>query len=74
MLMFHSSNSLRCNQIGVVKITPAHDKLDFAIGASHNLPKLDVITGDGFLNDLAGNYKVLNSNHRMLRCTLMQTF
>ena len=31
---------------GVLKVTPAHDKLDFEIGQRHNLPILDVLMPD----------------------------
>ncbi|MSU70240.1 MAG: valine--tRNA ligase [Opitutaceae bacterium] len=39
---------------GALKITPAHDKLDFEIGARHQLPIVDVLNADATLNDLAG--------------------
>jgi valyl-tRNA synthetase len=39
---------------GVLKVTPAHDKLDFAIGQRHHLEVLDVMNPDGTLNALAG--------------------
>ncbi|RME70070.1 MAG: valine--tRNA ligase [Verrucomicrobia bacterium] len=39
---------------GVLKITPAHDKVDFEIGQRHNLPIRDVLNPDGTLNELAG--------------------
>ena len=32
---------------GVLKVTPAHDKLDFEIGQRHKLPIIDVLTPDG---------------------------
>jgi valyl-tRNA synthetase len=35
---------------GVLKVTPAHDKLDFEIGQRHNLPVVDVLTADGKIN------------------------
>ena len=35
---------------GVLKVTPAHDKLDFDIGARHKLPVIDVLTPDGKIN------------------------
>jgi valyl-tRNA synthetase len=41
---------------GVVKITPAHDPNDFAIGKRHNLPEIDVMTDSGTMNDAAGKY------------------
>jgi len=39
---------------GALKITPAHDKVDFEIGRRHQLPVIDVLEADGTLNDLAG--------------------
>jgi len=39
---------------GALKITPAHDKVDFEIGQRHKLPPVDVLNPDGTLNDLAG--------------------
>jgi valyl-tRNA synthetase len=39
---------------GVLKVTPAHDKVDFEIGQRHNLPVVDILNPDGTLNRLAG--------------------
>jgi valyl-tRNA synthetase len=39
---------------GVLKVTPAHDKADFEIGARHKLPNVDVMNPDGTMNALAG--------------------
>lgn len=39
---------------GALKITPAHDKVDFEIGQRHNLPPIDVLEADGTLNEFAG--------------------
>ena len=39
---------------GVLKVTPAHDMLDFEIGQRNNLPVIVVIGPDGKLNDAAG--------------------
>jgi valyl-tRNA synthetase len=39
---------------GALKITPAHDKVDFEVGLRHQLPILDVLNADGTLNELAG--------------------
>jgi valyl-tRNA synthetase len=39
---------------GVLKVTPAHDKVDFAIGQRHGLEVIDVMNPDGTLNLLAG--------------------
>ena len=35
---------------GVLKVTPAHDKLDFEIGGRHKLPIVDVLHPDGRIN------------------------
>ena len=35
---------------GVLKVTPAHDTLDFEIGQRHELPIIDVLTPDGRIN------------------------
>ncbi len=39
---------------GVVKITPAHDANDFAVGQRHDLPQVDVMNNDGTMNELSG--------------------
>ena len=39
---------------GVLKVTPAHDKADFEIGARHNLAVIDIMNPDGSMNALAG--------------------
>jgi valyl-tRNA synthetase len=39
---------------GVLKVTPAHDKADFEIGARHKLPLIDIMNPNGTMNDLAG--------------------
>jgi valyl-tRNA synthetase len=35
---------------GVLKVTPAHDKVDFEIGQRHNLPIIDILHPDGRIN------------------------
>jgi len=35
---------------GVLKVTPAHDTLDFEIGQRHGLPIIDVLTSNGRIN------------------------
>ncbi len=39
---------------GALKVTPAHDKLDFEIGERNDLEVIDVFNPDGTLNELAG--------------------
>jgi len=41
---------------GAVKVTPAHDPNDYAIGLRHDLPQITVMTFDGHMNDNAGAY------------------
>ena len=41
---------------GVVKITPAHDPNDFAVGNRHNLPRVNVMNDDGTMNENALKY------------------
>ena len=36
---------------GVVKVTPAHDLNDYAVGQRHNLPLINIFTLDATLND-----------------------
>src|SRR5437016_11204404 len=38
---------------GVLKVTPAHDTVDFEIGQRHDLPIIDVLHPDGRINCLA---------------------
>ena len=44
---------------GVVKITPAHDFNDYAVGQRHKLPLINIMEKDGKLNDNGGAYKGL---------------
>jgi valyl-tRNA synthetase len=39
---------------GIVKITPAHDPNDFLVGKRHNLEEINIMNGDGTMNELAG--------------------
>ena len=41
---------------GAVKVTPAHDANDFELGKRHDLPEIDVMTGDGHMSAAAGKY------------------
>ncbi|MBN1347895.1 valine--tRNA ligase [candidate division KSB1 bacterium] len=41
---------------GAVKVTPAHDPNDFEIGKRHQLPEVNVMNGDGTMNENAGKY------------------
>jgi valyl-tRNA synthetase len=39
---------------GTLKVTPAHDLYDYAIGQKYNLPVIDTLNEDGTLNELCG--------------------
>jgi valyl-tRNA synthetase len=41
---------------GCVKVTPAHDLNDFAMGKRHNLPLINIMNKDGTLNENAGKF------------------
>ncbi|MDP3093924.1 MAG: valine--tRNA ligase [bacterium] len=45
---------------GALKITPAHDQLDFEIGERHHLEKLQAVGFDGRLTELAGKFAGLS--------------
>ncbi|MDD5668684.1 MAG: valine--tRNA ligase [Candidatus Omnitrophica bacterium] len=42
---------------GAVKVTPAHDPNDYAMGKKHNLEFINVMYPDGRMNEYAGTYK-----------------
>ena len=41
---------------GAVKVTPAHDPNDFALGQRHNLPSINVMDDTGHINAEGGKY------------------
>ncbi|MFM7267579.1 MAG: valine--tRNA ligase [Cyanobium sp.] len=45
---------------GCVKVTPAHDPNDFAIGQRHGLPQITVMAKDGSMNQAAGRFAGLD--------------
>jgi valyl-tRNA synthetase len=45
---------------GAVKVTPAHDPNDFAIGQRHNLPSISVLDETAHMNGAAGSYAGLD--------------
>jgi valyl-tRNA synthetase len=42
---------------GALKVTPAHDPVDFEIGQTHDLPLVNVLNMDATLNENAGPYQ-----------------
>jgi valyl-tRNA synthetase len=45
---------------GAVKVTPAHDPVDFEIGQRHNLPLINIFNPDASMNENAGPYTGLD--------------
>jgi valyl-tRNA synthetase len=45
---------------GIVKVTPAHDPNDFEMGRRHGLEPVNVMNGDGTMNEQAGPYAGLD--------------
>ena len=45
---------------GCVKVTPAHDPNDFAIGQRHGLPLVTIMGKDGRMSDAAGSFRGLD--------------
>lgn len=41
---------------GIVKVTPAHDPNDFEMGRRHSLESINVMNGNGTMNEAAGPY------------------
>jgi len=41
---------------GVLKITPGHDPIDFEIGKRHGLPSVNILNGDGTINENGGPF------------------
>ena len=45
---------------GVVKITPAHDPIDFEVGKRHNLPEINIMNDDATINANGGKFEGLD--------------
>jgi valyl-tRNA synthetase len=52
---------------GALKVTPAHDPLDFEIGRDHGLPEPSVIEPDGRMSEEAGELAGLNQEEAEVR-------
>ena len=48
---------------GIVKVTPAHDPNDFDMGQRHGLTPINVMNGDGTMNENAGPYEGMDRFH-----------
>ncbi|MCK5450463.1 MAG: valine--tRNA ligase [Candidatus Omnitrophica bacterium] len=42
---------------GALKVTPAHDPVDFKLGVKHDLERVNVMEPDGTINSLGGDYE-----------------
>lgn len=45
---------------GAVKVTPAHDFNDFALGNDHKLPRINIFTPDAKINENGGDYEKMD--------------
>jgi valyl-tRNA synthetase len=43
---------------GAVKVTPAHDYIDFEVGKRHNLEMISIISEKGEMNEKCGRFSV----------------
>eukprot|EP00598_Pedospumella_elongata_P003041 CAMPEP_0184984386 /NCGR_PEP_ID=MMETSP1098-20130426/13368_1 /TAXON_ID=89044 /ORGANISM="Spumella elongata, Strain CCAP 955/1" /LENGTH=935 /DNA_ID=CAMNT_0027508357 /DNA_START=347 /DNA_END=3154 /DNA_ORIENTATION=- len=59
---------------GALKITPAHDVNDYALGKKHNLPLISIMNKDASINELGGKYAGLSREQCRidLWCDLVQ--
>lgn len=52
---------------GCLKVTPAHDQNDYAIGQKHGLEVIDVLTDDGFINENAQDSRYIGKDRFAVR-------
>jgi len=45
---------------GALKVTPAHDPVDFELGLKHGLEQINVMNGDATINAIGGEYEGLD--------------
>lgn len=45
---------------GMVKVTPAHDPNDYQMGITHKLPRINIMTPDGKINENGGKFAGLS--------------
>jgi len=51
---------------GAVKITPAHDPNDYEMGLRHDLPQINIMTPDGKINEVGGEFAGLTMDEARL--------
>ena len=42
---------------GALKVTPAHDPVDFELGIKHGLDRINAMNSDGTINEIGGDFK-----------------
>jgi valyl-tRNA synthetase len=42
---------------GALKVTPAHDPVDFSLGQKYNLEQINIMNGDATINSIGGDYE-----------------
>ncbi len=52
---------------GCLKVTPAHDKNDYDLGKKHGLAVIDILTGEGFLNEKAQDERFIGKDRFAVR-------
>jgi valyl-tRNA synthetase len=52
---------------GCLKVTPAHDVNDYALGQKHNLEVIDILDESGFLNEKAGDARYIGKDRFAVR-------
>ncbi len=52
---------------GVVKVTPAHDFNDYAVGQRHNLPMISILTLDGRIKETKADDWIFDQQHLVQR-------
>ncbi|MBD3425816.1 MAG: valine--tRNA ligase [Candidatus Omnitrophica bacterium] len=45
---------------GALKVTPAHDPVDFELGVKHDLQSINAMNADGTINEVGGEYEGLD--------------
>lgn len=52
---------------GCLKVTPAHDKNDYELGKKYNLEVIDILTEEGFVNELAQDARYIGKDRFAVR-------
>lgn len=52
---------------GCLKVTPAHDKNDYELGRKYQLPVIDILTEEGFLNEKAEDSRYIGKDRFAVR-------